>query len=164
LLWKPQDLGFVEDRLALGFNLQNIGPKMTYRNEADPLPTTLRLGVAAKVFENEYNELTLAFDFAKLLVKRDEIDSDPLPKSLITGWENPGGEYAVGLEYWYEHLVALRFGYFTEPSAIGNRQFYNFGFGVRYDFFELDFSYINTIEENHPLANTMRFSWLFDFR
>jgi hypothetical protein len=168
VLWKPQNLDIfgwrIGDKLALGMNLQNVGPKMTYRNEADPLPTTLRLATAIKLFENEFNQLTFAFDYAKLLVKRDEIDSDPLPKSLITGWQNPGAEYALGLEYWYEQLIALRAGYFTEPSAIGDRTFWNFGAGVRYDMFEIDFSYINTIEENHPLANTMRFSMLVDFR
>lgn len=168
VLWKPQNLDIlglkIDDMLSLGLNLQNVGPKMTYRSEADPLPTMLRLGTAVKVFENEYNELSFAFDFAKLLVKRDKIDSDPLPKSLITGWQNPGAEFAFGVEWWYEHLIAIRGGYFTEPSAIGDRRFWNFGAGVRYDMFELDFSYINTIEQNHPLANTMRFSMLVDFR
>ena len=168
VLWKPQNLNIfgwnAADFLSLGFNLQNVGPKMTYRNEADPLPTTLRLGTALKIYKDDFNELTFAYDFAKLLVKRDEIDSDPLPKSLITGWENPGAEHALGLEYWYEQLIALRAGYFTEPSALGNRKFWNFGTGIRYDMFQLDFSYINTIEENHPLANTMRFSMLIDFR
>lgn len=168
ILWKPQDLNIlglnIGDRLALGFNLQNIGPKMTYRNEADPLPTNLRLGTAFKLFENEYNELTFAFDYSKLLVHRDSLDSDPLPKSFVTAWQNPGAEYAMGLEYWYEHLVAFRAGYFTEPSVSGGRNFWNFGAGVRYDIFELNFSYINTIEENHPLANTMRFSMLVDWR
>jgi len=168
ILWKPQNLDIfglkIGDMFSVGINLQNVGPKMTYRNEADPLPTSLRLGTAIKLFQNEYNDLTFAFDYAKLLVKRDSIDSDPLPKSLITGWENKGAEYAMGLEYWYEKLIALRAGYFTEPSALGNRQFWNFGLGVRYDMFELNFSFINTIEENHPLANTMRFSMLVDFR
>jgi hypothetical protein len=168
VLWKPQNLDIfglkIGDMLSLGLNLQNIGPKMTYRNEADPLPTSLRLGTAIKLFENEYNDLTFGFDYAKLLVKRDSIDSDPLPKSLITGWQNKGAEMSMGLEYWYEKLIALRAGYFTEPSALGNRNFWNFGIGVRYDMFELNFSYINTIEENHPLANTMRFSMLVDFR
>ncbi|MCK5743014.1 MAG: PorV/PorQ family protein [Chlorobi bacterium] len=168
LLWKPQDLELfgwnARDLLALGFNLQNIGPKMTYDNEADPLPTTLRLGIALHVVSDGYNDLTLAFDFSKLLVKRDELGSDPLPKSLITGWENEGAEFAFGMEYWYEQIVALRAGYFTEPSTLGGRQFWNFGFGVRYDIFNLDISYINTIEENHPLANTMRFSMLVDIK
>lgn len=163
-LWKPQELGFIEDRLALGFNLQNVGPKITYINESDPLPTTLRLGTAVKVYEDEFSKLTYVFDVAKLLVKRDILGSDPLPKSLVTAWENPGAEFSTGLEYWYQKIIALRAGYFTEPQAIGNRQYWNFGAGIRYDVFSLDFSFINTIEENHPLANTMRFSLLVDWK
>lgn len=165
VLWKPQDLSFldIEDRLSLGLNLQNIGPKVTYIKEADPLPSTLRLGMAVDVVKDEFNELTFAFDFAKLLVKRDSIGSDPLPKSLVTAWQNPGAELSFGMEYWYEHVVALRGGYFTEPAVLGNRQYYTFGAGVRYDIFRLDFSFINTIEETNPLANTMRFSMLIDW-
>ncbi len=169
LLWKPTDLEFLglnlEDKLSLGFNLQNVGPKMTYINESDPLPTTLRLGTAVNLFKDEFNDLKFAFDYAKLLVKRrDGGTSDPLPKSLITGWDNPGGEISFGAEYWYADVIAFRLGYFTEPAVAGDRQFYNFGAGVRYDIFRLDFSFINTLEANHPLANTMRFSLLVDWK
>lgn len=163
LLWKPQDLSFFKDNLSLGFNLQNVGPKITYINESDPLPTNLRLGLGYTLFRDEYNDLKFAFDYSKMLVKRDATGSDPLPKSLITGWENPGAEYAVGMEYWYDKIVALRAGFFTEPEALGSREYWNFGAGVKYDIFHLDFSFINTIEENHPLANTMRFSLLIDW-
>lgn len=167
ILWKPQELdifGWEAGNLfSLGLNLQNVGPKMTYISEADPLPTTLRLGTAINLLEDEFNDLKLAVDVSKLLVKRDSLGSDPLPKSLITGWENSGAEFAIGMEYWYERIVALRAGYFTEPSNLGDRQYWNFGAGVRYDIFSLDFSFINTIEENHPLANTMRFSLLIDW-
>lgn len=166
VLWKPQNLNVfgldIADRLSLGLNLQNIGPKITYKSEADPLPTNLRVGTSVKIFENDYNNLKFALDVSKLLVKRDSVDSDPLPISLITGWQNPGVELAFGFEYWYSHLIALRAGYFTEPSTLGNRKFWNFGAGVRYDIFELNFSYINTVEANHPLANTMRFSMLIN--
>ncbi len=174
MLWKPtslphakggQNKWFYErgDWASIGFNLQNVGPKMTYRQESDPLPTTLRLGLAWYLLKDEFNDLKVACDVSKLLVKRDSLGSDPLPKSLITGWENPGVELAFGLEYWYAQIVALRAGYFTEPARLGSRRFWNFGAGVRYDMFHLDFSFINTTEENHPLANTMRFSIIIDW-
>jgi hypothetical protein len=173
LLWKPTELSIfgwkVYDkqdafRINLGMNLQNVGPKITYIVESDPLPTTLRLGTAIQLVDDEFNDLKFAFDFAKLLVKRYQSGaSDPLPKSLVSGWENAGGEMSFGFEYWYEKIIALRMGYFTEPETQGNRQYYNFGAGVRYDIFRFDFSFINTIEKNHPLANTMRFSFLIDW-
>lgn len=168
MLWKPRDLDLgggvdLSEKLNLGFNLMNVGPKMTYRSEADPLPTTLRLGMALNLVRDEFNDLTVAFDVAKLMVKRDQNGSDPLPRSLYTSWSRGGPEFSMGAEYWYEHVVALRMGYFTEPSRVGNREFLTFGAGVKYDIFTLDFSFINTIEENHPLANTMRFSLLVDW-
>jgi hypothetical protein len=163
LLWKPKNLGFMEDNLSLGFNLQNLGPKITYISESDPLPTNLKLGAAYRFYNDEFNDLKIAVDFQKLLVHRDPNGgSDPVPISLLTGWKNPGIEFSVGFEYWYEKIIALRGGYFTEPSSLGGRQFWNIGAGVRYRIFQLDFGYILTIEQNHPLANTMRFSLLAD--
>lgn len=167
VLWKPMNLNLfgwdAKDFFAFGFNLQNVGPKVTYRSESDPLPTTLRLGSAFHLYEDDFNDLKFAFDASKLLVYRDSLGSDPLPPSLITAWKNPGMELAMGFEYWYSHIIAIRAGYFTEPSRLGNRRFWNFGASVRYDIFRADFSFINTIEENHPLANTMRFSLLIDW-
>jgi hypothetical protein len=164
------------DFLSLGMNLQNVGPKVTYRSESDPLPTSLRLGSSFQLVKDEFNDLKFACDISKLLVYRTtatiigqnndttyESNSDPLPKSLLSGWKNPGVELALGFEYWYEQIVALRAGYFTEPMRIGNRKFWNFGAGVRYDIFRLDFSFIMPTEDNHPLANTMRFSMIIDW-
>lgn len=166
LLWKPQDLRVlglnVQDRISLGLNLKNVGPQITYINESDPLPTSIRLGAAYNLYKDEFNELTFAFDFAKLLVNRDSTGADPVPISFITAWENPGAEISMGMEWWYQQLFAGRIGYFSEPSAIGDRKYWTFGAGVRYDIFNLDFSFILTTEENHPLANTMRFSAKFD--
>ncbi|MGA2298904.1 MAG: PorV/PorQ family protein [FCB group bacterium] len=180
VLWTPQNLNLLGldlgDMLSLGINLQNVGPKVTYRDESDPLPTTLRLGSAVTVVKDEFNDLKFALDVSKLLVYRHtilningtdttyETNSDPLPKSLVTGWNNPGVELAFGTEYWYEQIVALRAGYFTEPLRLGNRKFWNFGAGVRYDIFRLDFSFIMPIEQNNPLSNTMRFSLIIDWK
>ncbi|MFY8162178.1 MAG: PorV/PorQ family protein [Candidatus Kapaibacteriota bacterium] len=168
VLWKPVelDLGFVnmDDNLSLGLNIQNIGPKITYVRESDPLPTKLRFGWAYEVYADEFNQLTISNDISKLMVKRDRTGSDPLPKSFVTAWDNPGAEFAIGAEYWYEKAIALRMGYFTEPAVLGNREYYNFGLGIKYDIFKADFSFINTVEANHPLANTMRFSLLVDWQ
>lgn len=68
-----------------------------------------------------------------------------------------------GFEYWYDNLFAVRGGYFYENPYNGNRQFLTFGAGIRYSIFGVDFSYIYALEENHPLANTMRFSLLLNF-
>ncbi len=68
----------------------------------------------------------------------------------------------VGLEYWYNDLLALRGGYFYEDPANGNRQFITFGTGIRYSLVGVDISYIYALEENSPLADQLRFSLLLN--
>lgn len=167
LLWAPEKFDLfgwdLSDKFGLGINLQNIGPSVTYNEQSDPLPTMLRVGTSIVLAEDEYNDLTFAFDAAKLLVRRDSLGSDKIPKSFVSAWGEGGMELSMGLEYWYEGVVALRGGYFTEPQSIGDRRYYTFGAGVKYDIFGLDFSFINPVEDNHPLANTMRFTLMVDW-
>ena len=72
---------------------------------------------------------------------------------------------AVGAEYWYNKLFAVRAGYFTEHELKGNRKYLTFGAGVKYNFLGIDFSYLAPLYigeqrniQNSPLANTIRFS------
>ncbi len=167
-LWKPKtDWGLPEDFLSVGLMLSNLGPKIHYIDiqQADPLPSSLRIGSSFHVVEDEFNDLTFTADVNKLLINRTDSGRqvDPVPISLVTAWGNGKGvELSLGAEYWYDDAIALRAGYFTESENSGNREFLTFGAGVRYQEFGLDFSYINTIEEAHPLANTLRFSLIVD--
>lgn len=70
-----------------------------------------------------------------------------------------------GVEYWYDNLFALRAGYFNENKYKGNRKYFTAGIGLRYQQFGLDISYLVPASSgnNNPLANTLRFSLLFDF-
>jgi hypothetical protein len=179
-LWRPTGLGEIGDRLSVGLNLSNLGPKLTYidADQADPLPTQLKLGFAANVVKSEYNNMNFVVDFSRLLVRRypaptdslgvvigDPPPPDGLPKALFTAWGDGGLKkvtIGTGLEYWYgaPKLVALRFGYFFEHPDYGNRKFLTFGAGVRYDVYGFDFSYLSALEENHPLSETLRFTLL----
>jgi hypothetical protein len=176
-LWKPS---MFDNRLSVGVNLSNLGPKLTYIDEAqaDPLPTNLRLAFAGQVIKSEFNNINLVLDFTRILVRRrpEVVDSatqaviqeasvDNLPKALFSAWGDGGlkkVDIATGLEYWYgsPRLIALRFGYFYENPNYGNRKFLTFGAGVRYDVYGFDFSYLSAVEENHPLDGTLRFSLL----
>ncbi|MGQ9806714.1 MAG: type IX secretion system outer membrane channel protein PorV [Chlorobiales bacterium] len=186
-LWKPQFKGYLSDRFSLGLNISNIGPKMTYIDEAqaDPLPTNLKVGFAYKVLNDKFNSLTLAADFNKLLVNRvtpvegfDTLKNpiygrpkvDNVFKAMITSWGGDGGglrsfTMGIGVEYWYgaPQLLALRAGYFYEDPEFGGRRYLTFGAGVRYSAFGVDFSYINSVEETHPLDGTVRLSLLLNF-
>lgn len=70
--------------------------------------------------------------------------------------------YSVGLEYWYRDLFAARAGYFSEHKNKGDRKYFTVGAGFRYQIFGFDFSYLIPRKQNHPLADTLRISLLFN--
>lgn len=174
-MYRPVDgSGIFSNKFSLGFNLSNLGPAISYVDaaQADPLPTQMRIGLAYEVVKSEFNLLTLSTDLSKLLInKSDDGSADPFYKALFSSWK--GGlngiaksfQTSIGAEYWYgsPKLIALRAGYFYEDPSYGNRNFYTLGAGLRYDSYGFDFSYINTIEEDHPLANTLRFGLIVSF-
>jgi len=162
------DLG---NRFAFGAAITNMGPSITYIDEAqaDPLPTAFRMGLGYDLVHEEYNKLTWTADVTKLIVSRTGTKADPFFKAIIKAWEvNPATNVpivntftlATGIEYWYSDFVALRFGFFHEDPTQGNRRFLTFGAGVRYDIYGFDFSYISTdiSNEKSPLADTLRFT------
>lgn len=81
---KKAKLGKKDMDISAGFNISNIGSKMAYTETADRdfLPTNLKLGSAFTVHMDDYNELTWAIDFNKLLVPTPPIyatDENGLP-------------------------------------------------------------------------------------
>lgn len=176
---------------SLGFNLANMGPKIGYTvgggGRNDPIPTNLRFGGALQAQIDAHNRLNFALDLNKALIDFDEHGSRPFYEALFTSWRTievcrPGTGTSVancdiervnvlrqltlgtGLEYWYDDLFAIRTGFFYEDPYNGNRMFLTFGAGIRYNIVGVDFSYIYPLEEDSPLANTMRFSVLLNIR
>lgn len=182
-MWRPKTLYLpfsdinIGNKLSLGMNLSNLGPKIYYidKAQADPIPTNFRLGLAYQIFSDEFNSLTYTLDFSKLLVSRDTSSSKEFYEALLAAWvDKPFKEElrdivtSMGMEYWYgtpgDFLFALRTGFFYEDPNYGNRKFVTFGAGIRYDIYGFDFSYITTSVfkdgENHPLSDTLRFTVL----
>ncbi|TVR15344.1 MAG: hypothetical protein EA391_10885 [Balneolaceae bacterium] len=175
-----------------GINLSNIGPGIQYTDNAqkDPLPTMLRAGWAytMDLDRNGLNRITFANDISKVMARNERIGSDPdspeyetmgVFEALFNSWgsfERFNGVETVsvslaqqlmfgfGLEYWYDNLFALRTGYYYEHPENGNREFITLGAGLRYNIFGVDFSYLYALEDDHPLANTIRLSVLINFR
>lgn len=65
---------------------------------------------------------------------------------------------ALGLEYWYNNLLAVRGGFFYEDKNKGARQYFNLGVGFKYQRFGVDISYLAALRKANPLANTLRFT------
>ncbi len=175
-------LGGRDAKFNAGLNISNLGAKITYTKDAqnqDFLPANLGLGAALTVEIDDYNEITVAADFNKLMVPAtyNSINGNfrdlSVPSAIIKSFSDaPGGFseelreiiYQVGLEYWYDQQFALRLGYFYEDGTKGGRNFATVGVGLKYNVFGLNFSYlVPTSNLRNPLDNTLRFSLNFDF-
>lgn len=95
-----------------------------------------------------------------------------VPRGIFQSFNDaPGGlteeihelYYSAGFEYWYDKQFALRGGYFYEHPTKGNRQYFTFGAGIKYNIFGLDLSYLVPTTQRNPLENTLRFSLTFNF-
>ncbi|MEX0994068.1 MAG: type IX secretion system outer membrane channel protein PorV [Balneolaceae bacterium] len=186
----PFAIGNREASFNAGINISNIGPGIQYTDNAqrDPLPTVFRVGWAMTVDLDEqgFNTLTFSNDISKIMARSEQVVSgqdmtwQPMGvfKALAGSWDSferfNGSEtvdvdllqqlmVGMGMEYWYNQQFAVRAGYYYEHPENGNREFITLGAGIRYNMFGIDFSYLYTLEEFHPLANTMRFTVLLNF-
>ncbi|MEQ8323058.1 MAG: type IX secretion system outer membrane channel protein PorV [Vicingaceae bacterium] len=175
-------IGDKDGHIGVGMNISNIGAKLSYSDqtpEKDFLPTNFKFGQATTIYLDDYNSLTFATDLNKLLVPTPQFDDQgnriPSNESSAGGIFNSWGDaprgfkeeleeysYSLGLEYWYEKLLAIRMGYFYEHPNKGDRQYFTAGFGLRLNVFGLDASYL-IANRNNPLANTFRFTLFFSF-
>jgi len=91
--YQSEEIAFNEfnGRYRLGFNFQNIGPKISYDNDKNDissnfLPANMRLGGSFDFILDEYNKVGLSAEFAKLLVPTPQ-DSDLNGDGTITSDE-----------------------------------------------------------------------------
>jgi hypothetical protein len=177
-VYYTKDLNGTNSNLSLGAAITNIGAKITYSDEdnRDFIPTNLRLASAFTTNLDPYNSLTFGLDFNKLMVPSPQDDGSQDEKSLLEGMFGSFGDaeggfseeineitISAGTEYWYNKTFAARVGYFYEADQKGGRQYFTMGLGFRYQVFGIDFAYLVPKEQEHPLAETLRFTLLFNF-
>lgn len=104
-----------------------------------------------------------------------EAGRDPnvsVPVGMIQSfYDAPGGfreemseiAWALGMEYSYRDLLFVRLGYFNESKNKGNRKYFTIGAGIQYNILGIDVAYLFTVNQHHPLENTLRFTLTFDF-
>ncbi|MBO4804398.1 MAG: type IX secretion system outer membrane channel protein PorV [Muribaculaceae bacterium] len=177
-------IGRNECQWAIGFNVSNIGSKVSYNKGNDPayLPANLKLGTAFTFPLADYNNLTLAFDANKLLVPAkprladyednlayDDALQEWKDKSSISGIFDSFSDnfakritYSVGAEYAYNQQFFLRGGYYYESKYAGNRQYFGLGAGFSLNVLRIDASYMIATAQNSPLDQTLRFTLSFD--
>lgn len=172
--------------LSAGLNISNIGTKVSYTNSDNGnfLPTNLKIGGASTFLIDDYNQFTFALDLNKLMVPTQPVydatgkmiaGKDPnrsVPAGMFGSFSDaPGGfseevkevNIAAGMEYWYNQQFAFRAGYFYESPQKGNRRYFTLGAGLKYNVFTIDIAYLLANAQKSPLANTLRFSMLFNF-
>jgi hypothetical protein len=159
-------------------------------DQKDFIPANFAIGTNYTKVIDESNKISFGVDLNKLLVPTPPIASNPPTaqdtadfnsyhnKSVVGSWfgsfgDAPGGfseemkefQVSLGAEYWYNNQFALRAGYFYEDKTKGNRRYFTTGVGIKYNVFGLNFSYlvpVNSGVNQNPLANTLRFSLVFD--
>jgi hypothetical protein len=184
-------MGSSECLFGFGFNVSNIGSKISYDggNMSYFIPTNLRLGTSLLFPMDDYNTLSFSLDANKYLV--------PTPPSLPQGAANegerkelldkyratppitgifksfsdaPGGakeefqeiSWSVGAEYAYNNQFFVRGGYFYENPNKGNRQYFSAGVGFKLTAFQLDAAYLISTVPSNPLDQTIRIALTFD--
>lgn len=183
-------VGRNECQWSLGFNISNIGSKMSYNGGNEPafLPTNLRLGTMFMFPLADYHSLALSVDVNKLLVPakprltdfEDQIayedalqdwkDMSPIAGVFNSFTDAPGGakeelreiNYSIGAEYNYNQQFFLRGGYYHESAYKGNRQYFGLGAGFALNIVRLDAAYMIATAQSSPLDQTLRFSLTFD--
>jgi hypothetical protein len=172
-----ENYGNFNGRYRIGFNIANIGPKVSYTpGQEDFIPTNLKFGGGFDFILDDYNIISTTVEFTKLLVPTPQPDGSDEDQGWIQGMfssfgDAPGGfseelkefTYALGAEYLYNNAFALRGGYFHESRDKGNRQYFTLGGGFKTNALNIDLSYlINSSDVNNPLENSLRFSLSFD--
>jgi hypothetical protein len=183
-------IGNSEALLGLGFNISNIGSKISYdnNNTSNFIPTNLRIGGSLLYPLDDYNSLAFNLDLNKYLVPSSPYsrtyDSEELRQKAIKEYNDmspisgifksfsdaPGGSkeefeeimWSAGAEYAYDQKFFVRGGYFYESPNKGNRQYFSLGAGFKMNVFILDVAYLISTVPSNPLDQTLRFSLSFD--
>ncbi len=183
-------IGRNECQWSWGFNISNIGSKISYDGgtESAFLPTNLKLGTTFVFPLADYHNLAVSLDLNKLLVptrpRASDYEDDVAYQDALQEWRDmspisgifnsfsdaPGGmseelkeiNFSFGLEYNYNQQFFLRGGYYYENAMKGDRKYFGLGAGFALNVIRLDAAYMIATAQSSPLDQTLRFSLTFD--
>lgn len=109
-------------KLRFGGAITNLGPDISFidQEQSDPLPFTLRVGLAYQPIQSDINSFMATFDLEQSLVWL--IDSATKTRRSAI--------YHVGMEYRYINLLAGRIGYVYDKD--GDFKDFTYGLGFIY--------------------------------
>jgi hypothetical protein len=183
-------IGRNECQFSWGFNISNVGTKVSYDGGTNNyfLPTNLKLGANFMFPLADYHSLAIGLDLNKLLVPTmPRVDQYENIDEFNTAWDKwnsmspitgifksfsdaPGGAkeelqeigVSVGMEYVYNQQFFARLGYNYEHPNKGGRSYFAFGAGFSLNVVQLDASYMLATAQSSPLDQTLRFTLTFD--
>jgi len=155
--------------LSLGFSVLNMGPPVFYisRDEADPIPFTLRLGLAYQILQTPVISLLTAIDVDREIVFNEPYKQpSPFWEALFKGLNDEPMKQELseiighwGIEFWYAYFIALRMGVMIDEA--GSRRELSLGLGLKYGNFNIDGSYIHSPRGSEARDRQWRFSFIF---
>jgi hypothetical protein len=118
------DIGYLHKKwifpsLTMGFNLSNLGPKVSFidPDQADPQPTNLSFGLNYALIKSEFNNFNIVYDVDKLLVSSyPDMDWDGdgrIGNYDEDGNYSPGNDYNVNGKVEIAHTDPLYLALFT---------------------------------------------------
>lgn len=170
--------------LTGALSLSNMGSKISYTNDPNSkqfLPANLGLGVANTWALDELSKFTATVNFNHLLAPAYPQINNPMTNSdsiavanyysmgvfegFSKSFSNKSYAGSIGAEYSYNNQFFARAGYYTETKEAGNRKYFTAGVGIKYNMFDINFSYLapsGSGLNRNPLSNTLRFGVIFD--
>lgn len=122
---------------SLGSNISNIGPKITYNSasDLDYLPINFRVGTALKVPMDDFNNITFALDFNKLMVPTQPLYEEDSAGRIVINPSTGKPNIASGKDP-TRPLLSGMFGSFVDaPGGLREElQEVMISFGVEYDY------------------------------
>ncbi len=151
-------IGRNECQWSWGWNISNIGTKVSYNNGEDPafLPTNLRIGTAFTFPLADYHNLTLSLDLNKLLVPTRPRESDY--PDTTEGQQ----EYLDALEDW-ENMSSISgiFKSFSDAPGGSKEELreINYSIGAEYTYNQQFFIRAGYFHENEFKGNRQYFGF-----
>lgn len=175
----PIDIKTGTSKFAFGFNIANLGTKISYDkgNTSNFLPTDLRFGLSYLVPFNRYNRLSISVDFDKLMVPSRNVN-ERIAKKAGINTDDIGDSHRHtaddGSAYWtldddqYTDISPMKgvFWSFADAPGSAKEEFkeINFGVGIEYAYNEQFFGRVGYHNEAKSKGNRKYFTFGAGFR
>lgn len=157
-------------RHSLGFQISNLGAKVTYYNFGRQyfLPTNLKLGGSFFIDFNEYNKIVLSIGASKFLVPDIKNENLDFLSGIFQSFKNSNLKkinFNISNEYSFNDALFFRLGYYHQYKSFGNTKYICAGVGFKfYSNWQVDFSYTNSINNiQNPFTSSSQISLQYSF-